>query len=529
MIKATYQREIMQKKERFFNTVGAINPSNHYFLPHRLDWEQLEEFIRKEYYFVLHAPRQSGKTTAIIEFVRHLNQEEKYTALYLSTEPAHCFANNTKETENAILRQFDSQLSIFHPKEKKAIQYLKKVLSKTEKKENILYDFLFFWAKNSKKPLALFFDEFDGLVGNSLITLLKQFRTGYTNRPEHFPQTICLIGVRDLRDYKVKTKEQEELGVLYSPFNIKAESLVLSDFSLENIQTFYKQHTEDTGQVFTDEAISYAFEQTQGQPWLVNALAYQACFRDVKDRSLPITKEILERARESLIKRCDTHMDALIDRLQEPRVRGIIDILLSSSEGPGFPPDDLQYVRDLGLISRKEIRIANPIYQEIIPRALAYTKQEEIMQEISCYQKKDGLLDMPKLLAGFTQFYRENSEPWLERFAYKEAGPHLLLLAFLQRVINGGGTIHREYALGRKRVDLLISWKGERFVLELKIKRQESDIAQGLLQTIEYMDKSGSLKGYLIVFDPNRAKSWEERVYHKKENVLGKTIEIWGM
>lgn len=519
----------MPKNEKFFNTVGAIDPKKHYFLPHRLDWNQLKEFIRKEYYFALHAPRQSGKTTAIVEFVKHLNEEKKYRALYLSIESARTAVNDVPRAVQVILEQFQHQIKIFLPREKKAIAYLEKTLNEPIKESGVL-SFLYFWAEiHKEKPLVIFFDEFDVLAGDSLITLLTQLRTGYTNRPEYFPQTICLVGIRDLRDYKVKTKEQEELGVLYSPFNIKAESLVLPDFSHQDLETLYRQHTEETGQVFTDEAVQYAFEQTQGQPWLVNALAYQACFRDVKNRSLPITKEVIERAREALIKRCDTHMDALLDRLDEPRVRNIIDILLSSSEGPGFSPDDLQYVRDLGLISRKEIRIANPIYQEIIPRALAYTKQEEILQEISWYQKKDGLLDMPKLLEGFTQFYRENSKPWLERFAYKEAGPHLLLLAFLQRVINGGGTIHQEYALGRKRVDLLVTWKGERFVLELKIKRQEADVTNGLLQTAEYMDKTGSSNGYLIVFDPSKEKSWDEKIGHRIENVSGKPIEVWSM
>jgi hypothetical protein len=85
---------------------------------------------------------------------------------------------------------------------------------------------LFFWAQNSKEPLVLFFDEFDVLSGDSLISLLTQFRTGYTNRPKYFPQTICFVGVRDLRDYKIRTKQQEEMGILYSPFNIKSESII---------------------------------------------------------------------------------------------------------------------------------------------------------------------------------------------------------------------------------------------------------------------------------------------------------------
>ena len=289
----------MSKNERFFNTVGSADPKKHYFLPHRLDWDLLEGFIKKEYYFVLHAPRQSGKTTAIIEFIKHLNLNGTYKALYLSTEPAHSSINEVKEAIRAILEEFRDQIIDFLPEETSAIEYLQKGLKKREVAKSGVSAFLRFWAQNSKKPLVIFLDEFDGLVEEVLITLLKQFRTGYTKRPENYPQTICLIGVRDLRDYKVKTREQEALGVLYSPFNIKAESLILADFSENDIKILYAQHTEDTGQIFTEEAIQYAFEQTQGQPWLVNALAYQACFRDVQDRSEIITKEVLEKAREA--------------------------------------------------------------------------------------------------------------------------------------------------------------------------------------------------------------------------------------
>ena len=151
------------------------------------------------------------------------------------------------------------------------------------------------------------------------------------------------------------------------------------------------------------------------------------------------------------------------------------------------------------------------------------------MQELAWYQTKDGLLDVPKLLTGFTDFYRTNSGVWEEKFAYKEAGPHLLLLAFLQRIINGGGTIHREYGLGRKRVDLLIHWRTQCFVIELKIYRQKSDIVEGLKQTAMYMDISGATEGHLVVFDRSSKKSWAKKIYHKIEQVDEKIIEVWGL
>ncbi len=519
----------MTEDKKFFNTVGAINPKKHYFLPHRLDWNQLIGFIEKEYYFVLHAPRQSGKTTAIIEFVKHLNQTDKYKALYLSMEPAHTSPNDVKEAIRAILEEFLNQITIFLPEEKLAIEYLHTALKEKTTKNSGVSAFLRFWAKESSKPLVLFFDEFDGLVGDTLITLLKQFRTGYTNRPKNFPQTICLIGVRDLRDYKIKTKEQEALGVLYSPFNIKSDSLTLPDFSLENVKVLYGQHTKETGQIFTDDAIEYAFQQTQGQPWLVNALAYQACFRDVQDRSIPITLEIMQRSREALIKRCDTHIDALLDRLLEPRVRVIIDAIISGSkEISNFPYDDVQYIRDLGLITQDGYKITNPIYQEVIPRALIKTMQDRVGQTMPTYLDSKGALQMNKLLEAFTQFFRENSGAWLKGFDYHESAPHLLLMAFLQRLINGGGSVSREYALDSERVDLFITWKMQRFVLELKIAYDKNTLEKGLAQLSSYINKSGA-EGHLIIFNRDPHKSWDEKIFHKKENIQGKMIDVWGL
>lgn len=315
-----------------------------------------------------------------------------------------------------------------------------------------------------------------------------------------------------------------------SAFNIKAESLVLHNFSPEQVRYLYEQHTQETGQPFTDEAIKYAFYLTQGQPWLANALAYQACFKDITDRTQPITKEVIERAKETLIKRQDTHLDMLMDRLYEPRVCSIIDAIISGTgQESNFKPDDLQYVRDLGLISLRAISIANPIYQEIIPLALSYTKQETIIQNILWYQNTDGSLNMSKLLEAFTQFYRESSDVWLEKFAYKESGPHLLLMAFLQRIINGKGTIHREYALERKRVDLFITWHDQRIVVETKVDRGTVAFEKALNQTAQYADTVHATENHLVIFDRDIHKTWQEKIYQQQEHFNNRLIHIWGM
>ena len=195
--------------------------------------------------------------------------------------------------------------------------------------------------------------------------------------------------------------------------------------------------------MFTDDARAAIWELTRGQPWLVNALAYEACFKNKagRDRSREISAGAIQDAREQLILRRETHLDQLTDKLQEERVRRVVEPLLSGAEAAdSIAADDLQYVRDLGLIARNgPVAIANPIYREVIPRDLTWTTQEmSIYHDPAWFVGNDGALRVGELLAAFQNFFREHSEHWVERFQYKEAGPQLLLQAFLQRIANGG-------------------------------------------------------------------------------------------
>ena len=175
-------------------------------------------------------------------------------------------------------------------------------------------------------------------------------------------------------------------------------------------------------------------------------------------------KTTVHGARERLILRRDTHLDQLVHKLEEPRVQRVIEPLLSGQPSADpIHPDDLQYVRDLGLVKRSDpVTIANPIYREVIPRELTYTPQAAIPHDPAWYVGADGRLQMGKLLVAFQDFFREHSEHWVERFQYREAGPQLLLQAFLQRIVNSGGRIEREYGVGRRRMDLAVIWPLER-------------------------------------------------------------------
>lgn len=172
--------------------------------------------------------------------------------------------------------------------------------------------------------------------------------------------------------------------------------------------------------------------------------------------------------------------------------------------------------------------------QLVLPLIPVGATQDMLHYETQWYVDESGRLDMEKLLAEFQQFFREHSEHWVERFDYKEAGPQLLMQAFLQRIVNSGGRVDREYGLGRKRTDLLVSWKcGEdtqRIVIELKILHGsiEQTIKDGLAQTSDYMDTCGSDEGHLVIFDRS-VKAWDEKIFRRVESYGEKRITVWGM
>ena len=347
-----------------------------------------------------------------------------------------------------------------------------------------------------------------------------------------------LCGVRDVRDDRIHASSEKQVIAGGSAFNIKARSLRLGDFTETEVRTLLEQHTTETGQQFAPEALKAVWSQTRGQPWLVNALAREMCFKHeaprLRDR--PIAEPDVYQAREALILRRETHLDQLADKLREPRVRRVIEPLLSGGDAR-YSHRDREYVRDLGLVAPDApLRIANPIYAEVIPRELTWVLQDEMSQQTAWYVDPDGGLNLDRLLAAFQEFFRENAEHWVDRAKYREAGPQLVLQAFLHRVVNGAGRIEREYALGSRRVDLLVVWPPEtgrarKFVVECKLLRdgRARTIEKGLEQTAAYMDLRGTDTGHLVVFDTREGRSWGDRLFREECDWEGARITVWGM
>ena len=528
---------------RKFNTEGPVVAERHYCIPplERVHLDELLGLIGDERYFVLHAPRQTGKTSTLLALRDLLNSgaEGSFRCVYANVEVAQTAREDVGRAMRAILGELANRAHLLN--DGFLNEHWPRILE-TAGPDNALATALTRWSMADPRPLVLLLDEIDSLIGDSLISVLRQLRAGYDRRSGSFPRSVVLCGVRDVRDYRIRSNAENAVIAGGSAFNVRAESLRLGNFSEAEVRALLAQHTAETGQMFAPQAVEKLWTGTRGQPWLVNALCRRACFDNhaCRDRARAIGAGDVIEAREYLIESRQVHLDQLADKLQEDRVRRVVEPLLTEAVENRSSSRDLEYVRDLGLIARDDPpRIANPIYAEVVPRELTSAVQATLVQETTWYVDADGGLDVDELLASFQRFFREHSEHWVERFDYREAGPQLLLQAFLQRVVNGGGRIEREYGLGRGRTDLLIVWPREgaeesattvdRIVIECKVLHRSlgRTIAEGIEQTAAYLDRCAGREAHLVIFDRS-GKSWE-KVFRRAEVFGGRTITVWGM
>jgi len=517
---------------KYFNVAGPCDPRQHYMIAGDRCTGDIAGLIEMGQYFVLHAARQTGKTTLLLDLYRKFNSAGKYHALYCSLEAVQNVADPQEGIPAivALLRNALHRSKMPGWEDFAAGANINSPLS-------VLNEALAGYCEALDKPLVIFFDEADCLSEGTLISFLRQLRDGYVTRSiAPFVHAVALVGMRNIRDFKARIRPDSQTLGSASPFNIIADAFTLHNFTEEEIQALYRQHTAETGQRFEDDAVTLVWKETQGQPWLVNAIAREIVEKMLdSDYTKTVTADMVETAIQTLILRRDTHVDSLMERLKEERVRNIIQPLLLGDNNIDVMSSDFLYTRDLGLIrvtDDKAIIPANPVYAEVMVRDINVNTQNELTRN-KTYQMpryiKSGKIDIDFLLKDFQAFWRENSAMWIEHYQYKEAAPHLVLQAFLQRVINGGGDIIREMAIGAaRRADICVTCQGYKYPLELKILRGQKTYREGLEQTAAYMDSLGCAEVWLIVFDRTPRKSWTKKIFMRKESFDGKKIIIVG-
>jgi hypothetical protein len=504
---------------KYFNTAGPCDAAQHYIVPPLPRVPEAQGLVEQGAYFVLHAPRQSGKTTFLRALARALTDAGDYAAVYMSCEAAEAKGDDELGAQRLIVRQLVMEAAAQLPEALRP-----EGLPANLESDQLLTDVLAAWCARCPQRVVLLLDEIDAVRGQSLIAVLRQLRAGFPKRPDLAPWSVILCGLRDVREYKTASGgDAQRLGTA-SPFNVKVKSLTLAAFTDEEVRSLLAQHTAETGQSFAEDAAARVAELAGGQPWLVNAIANEIV-REMRVTG-PIDVAHVETAKERLILARATHLDSLVSKLSEERVQRVIAPLLAGE----LPPidevfnDDVSYVVDLGLVKSKPLRVANPIYQEVIARTLSAPVQESVTADPRRFVRADGRFDLDVLLREFAAFWVEHGETLTERATYTESGAQLVLMAYLQRVVNGGGVVTREYGVGRRRIDLLIEWpftdahgkrQLQREAIELKVWRdkRKDPLTEGLVQLDEYLARVGLDAGVLVLFDRRRdAAPLEERV-----------------
>ena len=520
--------------ERFFNIAGPCIAADHYMLPATERVPEVVGMIRRKQYFVIHAPRQSGKTTALKQLVRDINGSGERVALYCSLETLQNVMDvaSAMTTVETVIWKAVRASAVFADIADGIRQYAASD-DVTRDAATGLMSLLSRLAADCGKPLVIFFDEADCLCFDPLVAFLRQLRNGYINREDTpFPASVALVGLRNIKDYKMRVRPDGESVGQASPFNVITKVLPMRLFSEAEMRSLYAQHTAETGQVFEEGALAEAYRLSCGQPYLVNALA-RWCVEEIHhdDYSQPVTAADMTEAKEKIIREQGTHLDSMMEKLEEPRVRRIVEpVMLGGDVDFDAYRDDVSYCLDLGLLveDRGCIKPANPIYSETIGRFLTRGSQQKVLlkRPENPWVRDDGL-DMNGLMAAFQQFWRENADENAVPFQYREAYPHLVLQAFLQRVINGGGQIIREMALGSGRLDLGVVFRNKTYAVEVKTTAYYAKSPEAAHeQMIRYMDRLGVGEGWLVVADSDLSKPWEGKISTADLEQGGKTIHL---
>jgi hypothetical protein len=493
-----------RKPRRTFEKSGSVNPEASYYVqlenvvnPDKQDIKTMVDLGR---YFSIFAPRQSGKTTFLEELCSQLHGDPTYVAVILSFQEYKNLEKSRfySQVEKYLYQQLIDRLKQVNCEKLEKVQQF---LSQHHFTDHISFKELFEELNNivQFKKIVIFIDEFDGIPLSELenfLTTLRELYIKYKKVKQKALYSIGLIGIRDITKLIVG-------GV--SPFNI-ADQVEMPPFSLKNVRDLYSQYTRETNQPFTDEAVKKVYKETEGQPWLVNRLGTILTVNVKPGTVEPIDRQDVEKAIESLLLEKNDHFDNLYEKAilyKETFVKIVFDNVK-------YKPNDKEqsWLEQYGLIKRKEKKavVANNIYKERFLET--FFNETEVPEDISMtsYVLPGNRLDMENILLDFEQYISQIGVRafYREQKPYEKTGQFLLTAWLYQFVKGGEGDLRYEVPSGLGRMDILLTYKGRKYIIETKVNRQNltHTLNQGITQVSEkYLASEHYHGGYLVIYD----------------------------
>lgn len=537
---------------RFFNITGPNREHENFGLDllKRIDYKAIETFIDRGRYFTVCSPRQSGKTTLLLALKKKINEEGRYHCLYCNVEAAQVAGNDAENGVRLILSRIAQEAEL-ELKDPWPYQNFASILEQVGS-EGALVTFFERWlfqAQPNKKPIVLIFDGIDLLSGKTLVSVLRQLRTGQINSPRLFPKTVILSGVRDVRDVDIEINERQSL-IGRSGSDIRERSVVLYNFTQGEIKELCEQYTAETGQAFQETAYPRIYSLTGGRPWLVNALLGEALYEMGfgNDVTKTLTAGMIDAAKDHFIARQDAYMDQLVNKLTNSSVRStLFPILIGGGWKKKPSQEDLDYLEDLELIKKSPMTgwgITNAMYRELIPKVMGRSLKDELIHVVdrTRFVKADGRLDFRSMIVFYQKLYCENFLTWGRRHDLEGILAQILLHTFLHYVLGDRGRMECDYALGTGRVDISVGWgysaesgerREERFVVEIRLsdntKSHEALVRNGVAQTVAYAQPRQAHEVYLVILDEDDSKTWYDRLFEEEHVHNGIQVHVYGL
>jgi len=515
-----------RKPVRFFEKSGVVHPEMSYYVPLEnvvnTDNLDIQTMIDAGRYFSIFAPIQSGKTTFFKRLCDRLHLGRTYIGIVLNFQKYEGLEKSKfyAKIEEELYEQLTNRL-----KEVGCDKYdtVAQFLEKFHLIDHLSFGKLFTELNRilQFKKIVIFIDEFDGIphseLGNFLATLRDLYQK-YKEVKQKALYSIALVGIRNITKLVVG-------GV--SPFNI-ADQVHLTPFSLDNIRDLYSQYTAETNQPFTEAAVKRIHTETGGQPWLVNRLATILTVNIKPGTVEPIDEPDVEKALQLLLEENNDHFDNLYEKAKLYK-ETFVEIVFDHVEY--YPDDeDQSWLKQYGLIKKKDGKavVANPIYKERFIKT--FFREVKASQEIppAAYLLPNNRLDMVSILQDFSLYIaRIGVRAFYEKGRPDEKTGQFLLTAWLYQFIKGGaGELGYEVVTGLGRMDVLLSYKGIKYIIETKLNHY-SNIAtvqnEGILQlTRKYLAAEAADEGYLVIFDTKTLVGTDclPQVHHDGEKIV---------
>ena len=492
-----------KKQKRYFEKSGVVDPSASYHVSLKnvtnMDNQDIKTMVDLGRYFSIFAPRQSGKTTFFKDFSSKLEKDPAYVSMLLSFQ---AYKNIDSQRFYQLIQKeiYNQLINRLQAVNCSKLDTIKACLDSHNLTDHISLSELFEELNRiiEFKKIVIFIDEFDGIPINELenfLTILRDLYQKYKERTDKALYSVGLVGIRNITKLIVG-------GV--SPFNI-ADQVKLPPFTLENVRDLYAQYTEETNQPFTEKAVKKVFDETAGQPWLVNRIGTILTINIKPETINPINEKDVEKGIEILLYEENSHFDNITEKARQYK-ETFIEIVFDGVEYiPGDEEQSLLLTHGLIKAEGKKVRVSNPIYQKRFTRMFFRDIAGKVDISFSRYYLSDGNLDMERILVDFEKYIAQiGAAAFYSTNKPMEVTGKFQLTAWLyQFVSDGKGELYYESRTGLGIMDIMLIYKGRKHIIETKVKRYRGTVDEALEQLAEkYLLPERVSHGYIVLFAP---------------------------